>query len=119
MKTIKGPTFPVDVDKTLVKRIPKSDPRWAKAKTFNYYGKPVRAILMETNIELLIASVARGRNVIVWSGNGMPWAKEVLTKLGLAKLNVLVMDKHIGHLDDQPCTEWMGPILHFPEDASQ
>lgn len=119
MKIFKGPTFAVDIDKTLIKRINKDDPRWNKAKKFNYYGKPVRAILMETNIELLVASVARGRNVLVWSGNGRQWVKEVLTKLGLSKLKVLVMDKPVGYLDDQKCEEWMGIRLHFPEDMSQ
>lgn len=107
-------SFPVDIDDTLIKRIFPDDPRWNDAMVLDYYGEERRAVPLKGNISILKASVARGRNVVVWSGNGFAWAEQVLNKLALDSLDVYVMSKPAGYLDNEECTLWMGAKVFDP-----
>ncbi len=106
-------TFCIDVDETLIMWVDDIKPTPKEAVEFNFYGQKIYAIPHEDHIRLMKASVARGRNTIVWSGNGKDWVKEVLTKLDLANLDVLVMTKPVGYLDDSPAQNWMGQKVYL------
>ena len=110
-------TFGFDVDETLIMHcdpnlIPTKRPK--DAIEFNFYGQKKWAVPHYGHIELLIASVARGRHTVVWTGNGFAWAEEVLTKLGLDHLSVTVMSKPIGVVDDMPVETWIGSRFYIP-----
>lgn len=118
MKIInKDTTFVVDVDETLI--------MWCKGVHFpedapdnsiclDYYGMMVWATPHMEHIMILQAAVARGRNVIVHSANGYKWAATVLKELRLDDLDILVMTKPIGYLDDSECQNWMGNRVYIP-----
>src|SRR5271165_4646409 len=98
MKIInKDNTFAFDIDQTTIMHC---HPEENGAIKFDFYGQDLWAKPHQEHIKLLKASVERGRNTIVWSGNGYRWCVEVLTKLGLDKLDVTVLSKPIGYVDD-------------------
>lgn len=66
------------------------------------------------HIKLLQDYKTRGFGVVVWSAGGVQWAKAVTNALGL-KPN-LVMAKPNRHIDDMPCTSWMGERVYIPKD---
>lgn len=106
-------TFCIDIDETIILWVDDIKPTPKEAVEFNFYGQTIYAIPHEDHIRLMKASAARGRNTVVWSGNGKAWVKEVLTKLGLADLDVLVMTKPVGYLDDSPAQNWMGQKVYL------
>lgn len=107
-------TYPFDVDRTLCFWIPIGQEPPENAVAVDYYGDKVYIVPHEEHIQLLKASIARGRNVIVWSGNGFEWAHNVLLALGFTdKDNINVMSKPAGYVDDLPCSEWMGNRVYI------
>lgn len=117
MKVIDKERLDCDVDETLI--------MWCKgvigpfdapedAIEFDYYGTPVWAVPHTEQIMLIRANVARGRQIVVHSGNGALWAGEVLTKLGLDDLDLFVFNKPIGYIDDKDCVTWMGNRIYIP-----
>ena len=115
MKVIaKDVTFPFDVDATLVFWIPIGKEPPPEALAVEYYGETVYVVPHEEHVRLLKSSLARGRNIVVWSGNGFQWAENVLKALGFGDAdNILVMSKPAGYVDDLPCTEWMGNRVYI------
>lgn len=113
MKVIKkDSTYPIDVDDTLITDAKEGE---EGAIQMNYYGEIVWKKPYKPHIQLLKASLTRGRNVIVWSGNGFAWAAEVLEKLGLDRYPILVMSKPAGYVDDLNCEKWMGNRVYIKE----
>lgn len=101
----KDSTYPFDVDATLIMEAQADE---SGAIQIDYYGELVWRKPHIEHIRLVRASVARGRNVVVWSGNGQIWASTVLKALKLDHLDILVMSKPCGYCDDLDCNMWMG-----------
>lgn len=55
------------------------------AKEFNNYGFTEYLVPNYRMIDALIRNYSQGHHIVVWSANGSPWAKEVITKLKLSK----------------------------------
>lgn len=105
----KDVVYPFDVDNTLVFWVPAGKEPPAGSVKADYYGEMVNLIPHKEHVQLLKANLARGRGVVVWSGNGYQWAKNVLLALGFPEsADITIMAKPAGHVDDLPCTEWMG-----------
>ena len=109
--------LPIDVDDTLIirnnndhddrpGRIEFIDPANGKKK---YYKPHFR------HIELLKHFSDRGFFIIVWSGSGGKWAKEVVKKLGLDAWVDIKLCKPSKYMDDKGCETWMGNRMFFPE----
>jgi hypothetical protein len=114
MKVInKDSTYMFDVDSTLIFWIPAGQVPPADAICVDYYGENVYLLPHDEHIQLLKASVARGRNTVVWSGNGFQWCENVLKALKLDELDLTVMSKPAGYVDDLPCGEWMGNRIYL------
>lgn len=114
----KDSTFPVDVDKTLIFWKKPTDPLTEGEFVADYYGEPIRVTPHEENIQLLRSSIARDRNVIVWSGNGYAWAETIINELHrrgyLPQIdNLIIMGKPVGYMDDVDCTNWMGNRVYI------
>ncbi len=78
-----------------------------------YTGKVREYAIHQRHVELLKSSKSRGRGVIVWSQAGHKWASAVVKALELTKYVDLVMTKPIMHIDDLPCTDWMGNRVYL------
>jgi hypothetical protein len=116
MLVVKGDTsFAFDVDQTLIMRcdLHKKKKPHKLAIKFNFYGETIWAVPNLEHINLLKASVARGRTTIVWSGNGKEWCAEVLKTLGLDDLDVIVMTKLAGYCDDMPIETYSGNRVYI------
>lgn len=111
MKIIrKDNSFAFDVDETLIIHCNADE---TGAIKFNFYGQDLWAKPHHEHIKLLKAAVARGRNTIVWSGNGYKWVVEVLNTLGLSDLDVIVMSKLIGYVDDDKIENFSGSRFYL------
>lgn len=114
----KDVTFPFDVDKTLVFWKPEGqDPHPTDIKV-DYYGEEISVIPHMEHVQLLRAAIARGRNAVVWSGNGWLWAKNVIEALVRAGHlpntdGIAIMTKPVGYVDDMPCETWMGNRVYI------
>ena len=107
-------TTPFDVDRTLVFWVPVGQEPPKNALEIDYYGEKVFVVPHEEHVQLLKATMARGRGVLVWSGNGYKWAHNVLKALGFTdKDPIYVMSKPAGYVDDLPCNEWMGNRIYI------
>lgn len=114
----KDVTFPFDVDKTLVFWQPNGKEIHEFDIKVDYYGEEVSVVPHLEHIQLLKATLARGRNAIVWSGNGYQWAKnviEALIKDGLLidSDGIIVMSKPVGYVDDMDSSTWMGNRVYI------
>jgi hypothetical protein len=111
-------TVPIDVDKTLVFWTPEGQKRHVLSRKVDYYGEDVYVIPHKEHCQLVRAMLARGRNVIVWSGNGHSWAENVINMLhAIGELpnidDIIVMSKPVGYVDDMPCDTWMGNRIYI------
>lgn len=82
--------------------------------TLNYYGKEVHKKPINTHVDFVRSLKQRGYYVIVHSGNGYLWAKQVVTALGMADCVDMVMTKACKHIDDDPDpTHIIGPRVYL------
>jgi hypothetical protein len=114
----KDVTIPFDVDATLIYWKPEGAKRDSQDVELDYYGEKVYVHPHLEHIRLLRASLARGRNVIVWSGNGYLWAKTVIDYLLNAghlpsSDGMIIMSKPVGYVDDLDCQHWMGNRIYI------
>lgn len=79
-------------------------------------GEAYYLVKHNRHIKLLQDYKARGFGVIVWSAGGSQWAKAVVEALGIGNSVDLVMAKPNRHVDDMPCTSWMGERIFIPRD---
>lgn len=106
-------TFPFDVDKTLVFWKPEGQEESEFDIKVDYYGEMVSVIPHMEHVQLLRATIARGRNALVWSGNGYKWAKNVIEALEKAghlptTKGIVIMTKPAGYVDDMDASTWIG-----------
>lgn len=98
-------TVDFDVDDTIVMHYPEQyateSGRLPVMVKLDYYGMPKIVSVHEAHVELLKSYKARGFHITVHSNNGMPWAREVVTKLMLTSYVDVVKGKAIKHVDDQ------------------
>lgn len=112
MKVIrKDSVYFFDVDDTLVFD---AEPTDVDAIKMNYYGMSVWKKAHKEHVKLIHASVARGRQVIINTGNGYAWGEEVMKKLKLDHLPLLVISKSAGYCDDVPVEKWFGSRVWIP-----
>lgn len=114
----KDVTFPFDVDKTLIFWKPKGQEPHEFDIKIDYYGEEVSVVPHLEHIQLLRATLARGRNAVVWSGNGYQWAKnviEALVKAGhlTSTDGIVIMSKPVGYVDDMDAATWMGNRVYI------
>jgi hypothetical protein len=111
-------TIAFDVDETLIK--------WVSAPTensitLNYYGESVYVELHKPHIRFLRSMLKRGRNVILWSGNGGIWAREVALYLLIQGLipddlsDLTIMTKPTEYVDDSPVDKWMTKRIYLDD----
>ena len=102
-----------DVDGTLVEIQPdmRIDEAVDKKFLFNYYGETVICFHIDSHIALLKSYKKRGYEVVVWSANGVQWAYEVVTKLGLEKFVDEVATKPLKYVDDKSADSWMQRVF--------
>jgi hypothetical protein len=119
MKVIrKDVTIPWDVDKTLIFWQPTGAERHESDIQMNYYGEIISVTPHLEMLQLLRSNLARGRNIIIWSGNGFAWAEEVVKKLHEAghlpdTKGIIIMTKPAGYADDLDCQHWMGNRIYI------
>lgn len=92
----------VDVDETLVTQ----NLAFSQAIDFDNYGIIERLFPIDSHIDFIKKSKARGRYIIIWSSNGHAWCKEVVTKLGLTEYVDMIMTKPVIYVDDSPMNKW-------------
>lgn len=114
----------VDVDNTLIKDyfVPKfktaDDARGyvlpSDCINLDYYGKLVTKQPIQVHVDFVRSLKQRGYYVIVHSGNGYLWAKQVVTALGMVDCVDMVMTKACKHIDDDPDpTHIIGPRVYL------
>lgn len=119
MKIIdKDVTVCFDIDKTLIFWKPEGQEEYEFDLKVDYYGQEISVAPHMEHIQLLKANLARGRNVIVWSGNGFQWVQNTLqafvTNGLLSKTDgIIVMSKPSMYVDDLECQEWMGNRVYI------
>lgn len=80
----------------------------------DYYGKPVTKKPIQVHVDFVRSLKQRGYYVIVHSGNGYLWAKQVVTALGMVDCVDMVMTKACKHIDDDPDpTHIIGPRVYL------
>jgi phosphoserine phosphatase len=84
-----------------------------------YDGGAVYLTPNDRHIKLLKSMAGRGRHIVVWSAAGVQWAKAIVDALGLKEYVNTVMTKPLGHVDDLPCTEWMGKRIYLGRDKDE
>jgi len=100
--------FACDVDGTLVSLKKFDEHTEGTIPILNPYVNQVRHVKVhDIHVDLIKEMLGRGRFIIVWSGSGVKWAREVLKATGIDHRNILVMTKPIGYLDDLECNEWL------------
>jgi hydroxymethylpyrimidine pyrophosphatase-like HAD family hydrolase len=104
--------FYVDVDETLIFECDKKHKDGFKAI---YYKETKWVRSHKKHIDFVKSLKDRGYYVIVHSGNGWKWAKEIICKLNLQDYVHEVKSKPIKHLDDKPSNEWMGQRVYIDE----
>ena len=70
------------------------------------YARPLIA-----QIVFMKSCYHRGYVITVWSGNGKPWADEVVKKLKIGKYIKEVRTKFSFYVDDVEADKWMKRIL--------
>lgn len=114
----------VDVDNTLIEDAPviynphsHATPVAINPTTtlvLDYYGKQVQKTPIQVHVDFVRSLKQRGYYVIVHSGNGYLWAKQVVTALGLVDCVDMVMTKACKHIDDDPDpTHIIGPRVYL------
>lgn len=69
------------------------------------------------HVRFLKKQLAKGNGVVVWSAQGVSWAKEVVKALGLDELDLLVISKPNRCVDDLPDARQILPkIIYLHED---
>lgn len=109
---------PFDVDGTLIIWKPEGTEESNNSIIVDYYGQPVSVLPHMEHLRLLKATLARGRFVILWSGNGVQWASNVLKALenfGYIEdtANIIVMSKPVAYVDDVPVENWLGSRIYI------
>lgn len=80
----------------------------------DYYGKPVVKKAIQVHVDFVRSLKQRGYYVIVHSGNGYLWAKQVVTALDMVDCVDMVMTKACKHIDDDPDpTHIIGPRVYL------
>lgn len=69
----------------------------------------------KAHISLLKKFKARNYTIIVWSGNGAQWAKEVIKRLELESYVDVIMSKPIKFVDDLPAEEILTSRIYIEE----
>lgn len=109
----------VDVDDTLVCWNLSDFPDYDRTIILHVNG-PVAVVPHQPNINTLIKFWKLGYTVIVWSGSGWLWAKNVVEQLGLTEYVHSVQSKPRWHFDDKPAETWMGSrVYRDPKTGSE
>lgn len=103
-----------DVDETLLLW---DKPQGDTAKNY----KPCREIAIfnlsfyvhEVHLARLILHHCIGDKVVVWSGGGEAWAREVVTRLAIEKSVDVILSKPDFYYDDKNFSEFKGNYLYF------
>ncbi len=82
----------------------------------DYYGEQKLVRAHKKHVEFIKTLKKRGYYVIVHSGNGWKWAKEIAIKLGLEKYVDEVKSKSIKYIDDLSCEHWMGQRVYITDE---
>lgn len=114
----KDVTAVFDVDETLVLWVPHGTVPSKKAIPIDYYGSPQYVVPHEPHVQLLLANLKRGRNIVIWSQNGYEWASNVAVALGLSDKDITIMAKPSMYVDDLLCQEWIGPRVYLKFDGA-
>ena len=102
---------PFDVDETLVLERPVHS--CSHTIVNPYTGETEHRLVHEGHIKLMRHMHGRGRFIVVWSGNGVLWAKAVVEALGIQDYVHLVMTKPIAYVDDLPSNSWLNNQIYF------
>ena len=81
----------------------------------NYYGTKKLVRPHKKHIEFIKTLKQRGYYIVVHSGNGWKWAKEIVTKLGLTPFVDEVKSKPVKYLDDLDSEAWFGQRVYIQE----
>lgn len=114
----KDVTVCFDIDKTLIFWKPQGEEESEFSYKVDYYGEDISITFHEEHAQLLRANLARGRNVVIWSGNGYKWVKNVIEKMveiGIIKdtTGITIMSKPSMYVDDMSCETWMGNRVYI------
>ena len=110
-------TVAFDVDETLVMWVPHGKEPSESAVPVDYYGSFQYVVPHKPHVQLLLANLKRGRNVIIWSQNGPQWASNVAKALKLDLDGIIVMAKPSMYVDDLPAQEWLGAKIYLKFDG--
>jgi hypothetical protein len=101
-----------DVDETLVKWVKSPGEAYIVA---NYFGERVNLAQHEPHVRFLKSLKERGFYIIVHSGNGWAWAKQVVELLNLNEFVDEIKSKPSKVVDDTPYENWMPPRIYIQE----
>lgn len=112
---------PFDVDKTLVFFPKDAEVKGLKCSTAYPIDpvtkRPVKVLVNDAMVRLLIEEQQRGGFVIVWSRAGREWATNVIRALNLESYTNIIMAKPITYFDDTPVKKWMVDRVYIgPQD---
>lgn len=105
-----------DVDETLVHWIKDPEERLSKGETIitaNYAGSVVTLIENLNHTNFLRSLKSRGFHIIVHSGNGWAWAKQVVELLELQEYVDEVKTKPAKIIDDSDYFNWMPARIYI------
>ena len=107
-----------DIDKTLIFWKPEGKEEHEFDTKLDYYGEQVSVAFHMEHVQLLKSTLARGRGALVWSGNGVKWARQVIETLIVAghindSSGILIVSKPVGYVDDMDCSTWMGNRIYI------
>ncbi len=114
----KDTTICFDIDGTLCFWKPENAEREEFDIELDYYGEKVYVHPHLEHIRLLRSSLSRGRNVLLWSGNGWRWTKTVVDYLVAAghlpnTEGIVIMSKPVAYVDDLEAEKWIGNRIYI------